>query len=276
MYYKALSGIIYLCKNYIMFYDELIYISEVTKIEFPKLLLMQLIYEATSACIITQVNNNSVMLRTMDWDMPILKNLTVELEFVKDGKTIFVAPTWVGCVGTFIIHVPGKYTVAVNYRRTNKINFFTIIKNMYTTFMMSWPISYFVRNIAERGIEYDSVIEGLRSCNLISPCYITVFNPSGESCIITRNPRSSDISMMENSEFLIQTNRDDNTQMNNNNENIMYSIERYKLASSLIKKNNNNWNSKEKLAKDMFVHSIINYETVYRCIIDAYNIEPYI
>jgi len=37
----------------------------------------------------------------MDWSMDFLKDLTIELDICRGGKTICIAPTWIGCVGIF-------------------------------------------------------------------------------------------------------------------------------------------------------------------------------
>jgi hypothetical protein len=38
-------------------------------------------------------------IRTMDWGMEFLRPLTIEVDFVKGGRTQYLATTWVGYVG---------------------------------------------------------------------------------------------------------------------------------------------------------------------------------
>ena len=214
------------------------------------------------------------MLRTMDWDMPLLKKITIELQFIKNGKTLFIAPTWVGCVGVFTVHIPNKYSMAINYRRTKSIGYLAIIQNIYRTISMSWPISYLIRRVAELGSDYDIAVETLRKSSLVSPCYITMFNPNGKSCVITRDVDESELYVMNDnssdSKFIIQTNRDDNCKNNKisiNSEDILYSKKRYEKASSIIKKCN--WTSEEELFKELLIPPIVNEETVYICMIEC-------
>jgi hypothetical protein len=277
--YSSLNFLISCYKNQIMFYDELSSISQATGIEFGKLLLMQLIYEASSACtcLVTRVNNEYVMYRTMDWAMPFLKDITIELEIIKGGKTLAISPTWVGCVGMFTIHIPNKYSIAINYRRTKPIGFTSLLQNIYRTLSMSWPISYLVRRIAESNIEYEEAVKLLQEATIISPCYITVYSFS-KSCIITRSIDSQEthsINVDPNNNinndklFLVQTNRDNVDKLSNPValDDILYSTKRYELASELIKIMNNNWPSLEELFTKMSIQPIINDETIYACII---------
>ena len=266
--YSSLKAVINSYKNKVLFYDELVYISSVTGIEFEKLLLMQLLYEASAACtcIITKVNGKHVMVRTMDWDMPILKDITIELEFVKNGKTLFIAPTWVGCVGVFTVHIPEKYSIAINYRRTKPIGFMSLSQNVYRVMKMAWPISYLIRTVGESEMNYESAIKSLQQSDIVSPCYITLYNSNDKSCVITRDTSNHNtFTLSEKQDYIIQTNSDDNSNKVSE-ENILYSTERYGIAESLIKNNNNNWKDENSLLKNICVHPIINEETVYMCV----------
>jgi hypothetical protein len=71
-----------------------------------QLVLLQLVYEASAACTSivvpqdpTQGDSIPQHIRTMDWGMEFLRPLTIEVEFTKGGRTLYVATTWVGYVG---------------------------------------------------------------------------------------------------------------------------------------------------------------------------------
>ena len=261
-----------------MFYDELLFISEVTKIEFGNILLMQLAYEAHAACtcVVTKVNDEPIFIRTMDWEMEFLKKLTIELEFVRDGKTLFISPTWVGCVGLFTVHIPNKYSIAINYRRTKSVNFWAIAQNIYNVISMRWPVSYLVRRIAESDDSYQVALTKLKFAPLVSPCYITVFNATDKSYVITRGVDNYTMSTINDSKDIIQTNRDDNVgeQMAAEKcDDILCSKERYELATLLL---SFKWNSVNELLKELLVYPIINEEHIYTCVIGKDHIRTFI
>jgi hypothetical protein len=68
--------------------------------------------------------------RTMDWDMPALERLAIEVEFQQAGKTVFLATTWAGYVGVLTGMRPGAWSVSINYRRTG-----TNIRDVLTNFV---------------------------------------------------------------------------------------------------------------------------------------------
>ena len=76
----------------VKYLDELKCISEVMNIQLEKLILLQLSYEMSAACttICTKVKGKSIMFRTMDWPMDFLKDLTINVRFIKGGKTVFI------------------------------------------------------------------------------------------------------------------------------------------------------------------------------------------
>jgi len=54
--------------------------------------------------------------RTLDWDLLALKELTIEVEFHRGGKLLFVSTTFAGYLGVLTAASPHKFAVAVNHR----------------------------------------------------------------------------------------------------------------------------------------------------------------
>ncbi|AYV83998.1 MAG: acid ceramidase [Hyperionvirus sp.] len=260
-------------KKNALYYDELLYIAKMLNVGIEKLVLMQLLYEASTACtsIVTNVGHERVLFRTMDWDMPLLKSLTIELEYISGGKTLFVAPVWVGSVGIFTLNIPGKYSMALNYRRTKNVGSWDLLENVYRAFNMSWPISYLLRHIAESKMDYADAVKALESSQLIAPCYITICSPD-YAAVITRDVKT--FTTRKCTEYLIQTNRDYIS--NESKDNIMMSIERYEHAEKQILKNKNNFSSEAELVKTMMTHPIYQPCTVYFSLMSSTNIITFV
>jgi len=49
----------------------------------------------------------------MDWDLELLKDLTIIVDFKYSGQIMFTATTWVGYVGVFTGMKPFGYAVAL-------------------------------------------------------------------------------------------------------------------------------------------------------------------
>jgi hypothetical protein len=67
--------------------------------------LLQIAYEIFAACTSIVVDgvggakSHPFHIRTMDWEMPELQPMTIEVQFVKHGRPLFIASTWAGYVG---------------------------------------------------------------------------------------------------------------------------------------------------------------------------------
>lgn len=264
--YENIVYLVNMATNYIdnkLYYrDEIRYIANTIGLTFGEILIIQLIYETSSACSVAMlnINNNMFYLRTMDWPMNFLKKLTINLNILKGGKKIGSAITWLGyvgfltcCIGTEI----DKYNIAINYRRTRDINMQSIIKNALRAINMCWPIGYLVRYMAENSMNYEEAIKSFSEANLISPCYINIFSHIHKSVIITRDADKL-VSVRDN--ILIQTNCDYDKQ----EPNILWSCERRdKIKEIEIFLNKNNIIDYNNVMNSLMVFPILNNETIY-------------
>lgn len=186
-----------------MYADELQYITEHTGLTFAETLFMQLIYEASSAC--TTGCNANFYLRTMDWEMPFLKDYTIQLNITRSGVPVCKAITWVGYVG-FLTTWTDAEMIAVNYRRTCDMTIGTMLNNAQRVAAMYWPVGYLVREVAV-GARSSST---LSSATLVSPCYITILDlkNSSKSKVIVRSADRCTSVRAPNEGVLVQTNCD--------------------------------------------------------------------
>ena len=82
----------------VMYSKELGRIAELLGVSIGKVILLQLAYETFAACTSVVVNGpdgHPLHIRTMDWEMPQLEALTIELDFQRGGRTVATATTWV-------------------------------------------------------------------------------------------------------------------------------------------------------------------------------------
>ncbi|XWV25697.1 acid ceramidase-like protein [Tupanvirus soda lake] len=248
-------------ENNILYYDEICYIAERIGFSSFEALLMQLIYETSSACTATvlKVGTKNFFFRTMDWPMMFLKDITIGLNIKRGSKLLGKVTTWLGYVGFLTAtNTIDNYTITINYRRTKDITLTSIASNLYRTVRMYWPIGYLVRHIIENSFNIIDAKNSLETAPLISPCYATIYVPDHQSYIITRD---CDKLVDTRTENLIQTNCD----WNKTEPNILWSLERINMINK-IQKNidavNGDLTSNEILTL-LLKHPVLNEETVY-------------
>jgi hypothetical protein len=203
----------------------------------------------------------------MDWDINFLRDLTIELEYMKNNESIAIVTTWVGYIGVLTGVSINKYSISINSRKSN----YAFWSNLYRTINMCYPISFIIREVFENKMNYKEMCQKLESVYLISPCYITICSPlKTESKIIIRDVYYTETELF--GEKLIQTNIDSE---NDTSQNILYSSERIALTKKLLNNNNNNFESNEDLLNTLNKYPIINEETVYITLLDPTNYKSY-
>lgn len=262
--------------NKILHSDEIECIARQMGMSFNEVLILQLIYEASSACTsaVLNIGGKPLFFRTMDWPMKFLKDITIKLNIKRNGHLIGTGITWIGYVGLLTAtHIPNPfskyfeddhqlYSIAVNFRRTKEMTLTQLLKNAYKTSNMDWPVGYLVRNMIELEYSYGTTIDLLSLSKLISPCYLTLCSSDGSGIVLTRD---ADKLVSNRNSNLIQTNCDyDRTEPN-----ILFSVERRELIKKIEIELNDHINSYPMnlnlnyILNKLLVNPILNNETIY-------------
>ena len=209
--------------GHVYYSEELQGIADVSGLPVGKIALMQIAYEVFAACTSIVVNAPSndgrsekvpFHIRTMDWDMEELKPLTIEVNFVRGGVTIFKGTTWAGYVGVLTGMRPDAFSVSVNYRRSREGHdrglLRGVMSNMVEGLCRSWPVSFLVREALDRCSTYTAAVNALHESDLMAPTYITVAGVApGEGVVITRNRSGFEPDqLLSASDYIVQANMD--------------------------------------------------------------------
>eukprot|EP00759_Apiculatamorpha_spiralis_P052126 PhF_6_TR5610/c0_g1_i1/m.8102 len=222
--------------RWVLYKDELEGIAERCGISLGRLVLMQLVYEASARCtsvISATADGTPVHSRTMDWEMDFLKPLTIEVDFVKGGALLSTVVTWVGFTGVFtgiggLGPLGSPFSCSVNYRSVGTGTFWT---NLKLALSSHWPIGFLLREVlCDQDIGYAQAVAYLENSELIAPCYFTVCGTApNEGVIITRDRQKSlqrwDLGINGD---VVQPNMDHWS--SDPEESIMYSIQRRQAA----------------------------------------------
>jgi N-acylethanolamine-hydrolysing acid amidase len=246
--------------------EELTGIAEQLGVSLGKVILLQLTYDISTCCTSMVANSNfkdspPIHIRTMDWDMSYLKDLTINCEFISKGRVIYKTTTWAGYIGALTGMRPGGFSVSVNFRRTNTGEIWTNVKKAIKS---SWPIGFLVRHVLQVAGDFNKAVEWFSDAQLIAPCYLTVGGvANNEGIIITRSHNKTDFTWRLGVDGpCIQTNKDVCT-MGDNSNNILYSRERYTKARQTLGSDSKVTTDEGSLWRLLSSGYLCNHETIY-------------
>lgn len=192
---QAVRWSTWLLQNRVLYIEELTGMAEDLNISLQDLIVLQFVYEASAACtslICEQKDGQIHHYRTMDWQMPLLKALTINVRFVRSSQLVCQATTWVGCVGLFTAMRPQLYSAAINYRRTSAAHPNTIMSNIRRLIDgRCWPSSFLLRErlCRQHPLGFRELFLSLQQAPLVAPCYFSLAGvASGEGGSIARDP----------------------------------------------------------------------------------------
>lgn len=215
----------FLAKPYVLYNSDIEAISELSNIDYGTILLLQLTYEMSACCTSVIAKNHHI--RTMDWGLKFLTDLTIQIEFVRGDTSLFKCITWAGYIGV-LTGVTTNFTIAINYRRSKSG---TLIDNIQNLMVGSWPIGFLVRNMLENQHTYKEVVKIIKNADLVSPTYFSVTGPKGDGVVIARSPKMVvKTHTLKNFNYIVQTNIDGL----DSNFDILKSKKRLKMANSYL------------------------------------------
>ena len=184
-------------------------------------LLSALLYELTAyghsdskACtsIVAEADNGTIYhARNLDYGMSdVLRNLTIQVDFQENGKTVYTGTTFAGSVGLPTGQKPNMFTIDFNQRNEGKfwMNVFeAIIAGTHGI------VTILIRDtLADPEMDFKMAVETLKSVPVIAPCYFIVGGlGASEGAVITRGRSAADDVWWlgsNNSWFLVETNYD--------------------------------------------------------------------
>ncbi|XP_071972317.1 N-acylethanolamine-hydrolyzing acid amidase-like isoform X2 [Engystomops pustulosus] len=149
---------------------------------------LNLCYEATAFCtsIIAQDNNGNVYHgRNLDYNFPeILKKLTLDLDFIKDGKVAYTGTTFVGYIGLWTGQRPYEFTISGDARERGEW-----WKNAISAFFKrNSPVSWLIRDALNDDRDFEAAALRLAKTPIIAETYYIIGGTeSKEGLVITRN-----------------------------------------------------------------------------------------
>lgn len=191
-----------------------------TRVDLPvgEVLLVNIYYEFIAACtsIVGQhVNGTMFHGRNVDFGIPSLRNITVNVNFTKGGELLYQGTTFVGYVGLLTGMRPGAFSLSLNQRNTHSGNLWDNLAE--AIFHGAHSTAFLYRSLLESPLDYDNALHRLATTPLIAPGYHTIAGThSGQGAVVSRSRNTAvdvwtihkNSSKQDGAWFLVQTNDD--------------------------------------------------------------------
>jgi N-acylethanolamine-hydrolysing acid amidase len=182
-------------------------------IPLGKATLLNIIYEVEAGCtsIVAQDSKGNIVHgRNLDFNLAaVLRNLTIQVEFQKGGKTLYWGTTYAGYYGLLTGMRPGGFAVSLDQRDSGYL-----IENLLEAFFIHGASAacFLIRDTLQQETAFDAAVTRLANTPLVAPSYIIVSGTQpGEGTVITRDRNDADLWQIDASTgkwFEVETNYD--------------------------------------------------------------------
>ncbi|XP_072520996.1 N-acylethanolamine-hydrolyzing acid amidase-like [Salminus brasiliensis] len=155
--------------------------------DISDVVLLNFAYEVSAFCtsIVAQNSNGNIYHgRNLDYPHDVLKNLTLDIMFIKNGEVAYRGTSFAGYVGLWTGQSANKFTVTGDQR--NKGHWW---ENVISAFLLkSSPVSWLVRETLEEATDFQDAVQRLAKVPIITDVYYIVggVHPK-EGVVITRD-----------------------------------------------------------------------------------------
>ncbi|XP_028658142.1 N-acylethanolamine-hydrolyzing acid amidase-like [Erpetoichthys calabaricus] len=171
---------------------EILGLSKIFEVNIGDIILLNLAYEITAFCtsIVAQdTKGNLYHGRNLDYPhVDILRNFTVDVQFLKNGQVAYKGTTFAGFIGLWTGQSAKKFTVSGNERAQGHW-----WENAIAAFLLrNFPVSWLLRQTLEEAEDFQDAVVKLSKIPIIADVYYIVagVHPK-EGVVVTRNRESA-------------------------------------------------------------------------------------
>ncbi|KAM6980801.1 N-acylethanolamine-hydrolyzing acid amidase-like [Aplochiton taeniatus] len=154
------------------------------------IILLNFAYEMSAFCtsIVAQDTHGRVYHgRNLDYPHDVLRNLTVDIAFLKNGEVAYSGTSFAGYVGLWTGQSPKKFTISGDERGKN--HWWEWWRNFVSAFLLGRsPVSWLVRETFAEAENFQDAVMRLAKIPIITGVYYIVGGvQAGEGVVITRD-----------------------------------------------------------------------------------------
>ena len=192
--------------------EEIKSAAEQTGLGMETFVVLSFFYELRAYCtsmLVKQKDGSILHGRNLDYPVPkAMRELVANVEFVRDGKLLYRATTFIGYFGVLTGVKPGAFAISLDQRSANGSFWW----NLMNAGIGKTGNTFAIRKAFEKFSTYEEVVAYLSEVPLITDSYYIISGTnSTQGAVITRYDHGSmtDIrSFGEGSWYLVQTNYD--------------------------------------------------------------------
>ncbi|KAF5906630.1 N-acylethanolamine-hydrolyzing acid amidase, partial [Clarias magur] len=155
--------------------------------DISDILLLNFAYEVSAFCtsVVAQDTKGTIYHgRNLDYPHEVLKNLTIDIQFIKNGEVTYRGTSFAGYVGLWTGQSKNKFTVTGNQRDAGHW-WYNVIS---AVLLKNSPVSWLVRETLEGATDFQNAVIQLSNIPIISSVYYIVGGVyPGEGVVITRD-----------------------------------------------------------------------------------------
>lgn len=256
--------------------DELRCLSEASGVPLGDIILTNVFYDLTAyansslrACTsIVALNKYGEIIhgRNLDYvDPSFLKNVTVVIDFQRNGKTVYTAVSYLGYIGIMTGVRHGAFSLTGNARLYGSLylNLLSVLEGAQLTF-------FTLRRVLDESSDYPSALNQATNTPTAAPVYFILGGrQEGEGALIVRNGRDVAVvkkldDYQDHSWFLVETNYDPWLQPPKSDD-------RRDAAIKAMEKIGQENMDADQLYKVLSTPPVLNNQTTYTAIMSASN-----
>eukprot|EP01089_Gocevia_fonbrunei_P013076 TRINITY_DN3247_c0_g1_i1.p1 TRINITY_DN3247_c0_g1~~TRINITY_DN3247_c0_g1_i1.p1 ORF type:complete len:378 (-),score=82.81 TRINITY_DN3247_c0_g1_i1:50-1144(-) len=227
-------------------------------------ILLNVVYDVTAGCtsIIARDPAGSIIHgRNLDYSLAsVLRNLTINVEFTKGGKVVYVGTTYAGFVGLPTGMKKGGFAISLDERDTGMI-----LENLLEAWLVPGVTgpTFLIRDALDKYDKYEDAVTALSKTPLVAPAYL-ITSGLTEAAVITRDRDGArDIWRLDSTRwFEVETNYD-------HWEATPASDPRRKVANDAMEKIGQHNITLDNIFEVLSTHPVLNPTTTYTALMSV-------
>eukprot|EP01090_Pellita_catalonica_P002364 TRINITY_DN11958_c0_g1_i1.p1 TRINITY_DN11958_c0_g1~~TRINITY_DN11958_c0_g1_i1.p1 ORF type:complete len:306 (+),score=45.33 TRINITY_DN11958_c0_g1_i1:126-920(+) len=163
--------------------------AKMINVSIGKAVLLNIVYDLTAYCtsIIAQSSDGQIYHgRNLDYSLAhVLRNITINVEFQKSGKTYYKGTTYAGYVGLPTGMKPNKFAISLDERDRGNI-----LENIFEALLVPGVTgpTFLIRDTLDKVDQFSEAVKNLATVPLAAPCYLIASGvEENQGAVVTRD-----------------------------------------------------------------------------------------
>ena len=162
------------------YYDEVVGIAKYLDLDKRLMLIMQFVHDLSSFCtsiVAAEAGTGQVIhARNLDFLNPgVMRNITYEAHFYKNGKPLFRATMFAGLNGVMTGERPGGFSISLNSRNpTDRRDLLVLAFNLAAYITGAPQVTRVIRETFEVCSDYECAFPKIKETKMMASAYLTI------------------------------------------------------------------------------------------------------